>query len=204
MIYHFQVHFFKEFRGVMCLNTAFIVNSLSYLNERRTRLRLPDACHHLILKMSSVEFFAANKLQKFLQWTIFLYTGLPRWLSGKETVCQCRKREFDPWVGATPWRKKWQPRPVFLPRESHGQRNLAGSSWGAGSWGCKELDATERLSTVAHTYWYFCITWRCLLISCLGKSSRMHVYFLTQTHFKIVCFFFICCYCCYLWLNHIS
>lgn len=67
MIYHFQVHFFKEFRGVMCLNTAFIVNSLSYLNERRTRLQLPDACHHLILKMSSVEFFAANKLQKFLQ-----------------------------------------------------------------------------------------------------------------------------------------
>jgi len=95
--------------------------------------------------MSSVEFFAANKLQKFLQLTVFLYIGLPRWLSDKETAGQCRRREFDPWVGAIPWRRKWQPRPVFLPRESHGQRNLAGSSWrgGAGSWGCKELDTTE-------------------------------------------------------------
>ena len=31
------------------------------------------------------------------------------------------------------WRRKWQPTPVFLPRESHGQRNLAGCS----PWGCK-------------------------------------------------------------------
>ena len=31
--------------------------------------------------------------------------------------------------------KKWQPTPVFLPRESHGQRSLSGYS----SWGCKSL-----------------------------------------------------------------
>ena len=29
---------------------------------------------------------------------------------------------FDPWVGKIPWRRKWQPTPVFLPGESHGQR----------------------------------------------------------------------------------
>ena len=28
---------------------------------------------------------------------------------------------FDPWVGKIPWRRKWQPTPVFLPGESHGQ-----------------------------------------------------------------------------------
>ena len=28
----------------------------------------------------------------------------------------------DPWVGMTPWRRKWQPTPVFLPGKSHGQR----------------------------------------------------------------------------------
>ena len=28
---------------------------------------------------------------------------------------------FDPWVGKIPWRRKWQPTPVFLPRESYGQ-----------------------------------------------------------------------------------
>ena len=32
----------------------------------------------------------------------------------------------DPWVRRIPWRRAWQPTPVFLPEESHGQRNLAG------------------------------------------------------------------------------
>ena len=40
--------------------------------------------------------------------------GLPRWLSGKESACQCRRRGFDPWVGKIPWRRKWQPTPVYL------------------------------------------------------------------------------------------
>ena len=40
-----------------------------------------------------------------------------------------------------------QPPPGFLPGESHGQRNLAGYS----SWGCKELDMTERLTLLLHT-----------------------------------------------------
>ena len=33
---------------------------------------------------------------------------------------------FNPWVGKIPWRRKWQPTPVFLPGESHGQRSLWG------------------------------------------------------------------------------
>ena len=38
---------------------------------------------------------------------------------------------FDPWVGKIPWRRKWQPTPVFLPGESPGQRSLVGySQWG--------------------------------------------------------------------------
>jgi len=35
---------------------------------------------------------------------------------------------FDPWVGKIPWRRKWQPTPVFLLGELHGQRSLAGYS----------------------------------------------------------------------------
>ena len=50
---------------------------------------------------------------------------LPRWLSGKGPICQCRRHQFKPWVGKIPWRKKWQPSPVFLPGKSHGQRSLA-------------------------------------------------------------------------------
>ena len=64
--------------------------------------------------------------------------GLPWWLSGKESVCQCRRHEFHPWVKKILWRRKWQPTPVFLPRKSHGQRNLVSYS------PCdrKELDMT--------------------------------------------------------------
>ena len=49
-----------------------------------------------------------------------------------------------------PWRRKWQPTPVFLPGESHGQRSLEGCS----PWGClgspRVLDVTERLTSLSH------------------------------------------------------
>ena len=67
---------------------------------------------------------------------------LPRWLSGKEPACQCRRHKrhrFDPWVRKISWRRAWQPTSVFLPGETHGQRSLAGYS----TWGHKELDTTE-------------------------------------------------------------
>ena len=54
-----------------------------------------------------------------------------RWLNGKESSCQCmrcRRCMFNFWVGKIPWRKKWQPTPVFLPGKSHEQRSLAGYS----------------------------------------------------------------------------
>ena len=46
---------------------------------------------------------------------------------------------FDPWIRKIPWRKAWQPTPVFLAGESHGQRSLEGYS----PQGCRELDLTE-------------------------------------------------------------
>ena len=69
-----------------------------------------------------------------------------RWLSGKESACQCRRHRrcnLDLWVGKIPWKKKWQPTPVFLPGESLRQRCLVGYS----PWSHKESDMTERLST---------------------------------------------------------
>ena len=50
----------------------------------------------------------------------------------------------DPWVEKSPWRRKWQPSPVFLPEKSHGQRSLVDLSL----WFHKESDTTE------HTYTY--------------------------------------------------
>ena len=68
--------------------------------------------------------------------------GFPGGASGKEPTCQCERCKihgFDPWVGKIPWKRAWQPTPVFFPGESHGQRSLAGYS----PWGHRELDMTE-------------------------------------------------------------
>ena len=48
-------------------------------------------------------------------------------LAVKKLPCQNRhkRHRFDPWVGKIPWRRAWQPTPVFLLGESHGQRSLA-------------------------------------------------------------------------------
>ena len=54
-------------------------------------------------------------------------TGLPMWLSNKESACQCRIS-----LGwEDPWRREWQSTPEFLPEESNGERSLMGySPWG--------------------------------------------------------------------------
>ena len=47
--------------------------------------------------------------------------GFPGGASGEERVCQGRRhwrRGFHLWVGELPWRRAWQPTPVFMPRES--------------------------------------------------------------------------------------
>ena len=68
--------------------------------------------------------------------------GFPGGAVVKKSSCQCRRskrRRFDPWVRKIPWRRKWQPTPVFLPRKFHGQRSLVGYS----PWSCKESDTIE-------------------------------------------------------------
>ena len=57
---------------------------------------------------------------------------------------------FNPWVGKIPWRGAWQPTPVFLPRESQGQKSLAGYIQFMGH---KESDATD-VTQQAHTHLY--------------------------------------------------
>ena len=64
----------------------------------------------------------------------------------KKFCLQCGRPGFHPWVWKIPWRKEWQPTPVFLPGEFHGQRSQAGYS----PWGRKESDKTERLTLDSH------------------------------------------------------
>ena len=74
------------------------------------------------LYLSCVEFL--------LSWISCLLLQLWWSFPGGSVVkkCPCRRCRFNPWVGKIPWRRKWQPTPVFLPRKSHGQRSLVGNS----------------------------------------------------------------------------
>ena len=63
------------------------------------------------------------------------YKGFPSGLVGKEPTCHCRRckrHRLDPWVGKSPWRRAWQPTPVFLPGESP-QREEPGRLQSTGS-----------------------------------------------------------------------
>ena len=68
--------------------------------------------------------------------------GVTPWLSGKESTCNVGDTGDSASItgsGRFPWRRAWQPTPVFLPGEAHGQRSLVGYRL----WCRKESDMTE-------------------------------------------------------------
>ena len=75
---------------------------------------------------------------------------------------------FNRWVRKIPWRRKWPSIPVFLPREFHGQKCLAGYS----PWDRKELDTTKWL--------HFHCTFSSVFIH---TEINMHVHMHTHTSF---------------------
>ena len=99
--------------------------------------------HHTLLSTLDVSSIFGQyfpRISHFVDFSVFYgITRLPRWLSGKESACQHRRHGFDPYVGKIPWSRKWQPTPVFLLGESHGQKNLVVCHL----WGRTELDTTE-------------------------------------------------------------
>ena len=75
---------------------------------------------------------------------VCIYWGFPCGASGKEPTCQCRRhRDVDsiPGLGRPPWRRKWQPTPVFLP----------GESFDGGSWQPRVSKATKSWDTTEVT-----------------------------------------------------
>ena len=66
----------------------------------------------------------------------------PESSDSKESAWNAGDLGFDSWIGKIPWRREWQPTPVFLLGDSYGQRSLMGYN----SWGRKELDTTEWLT----------------------------------------------------------
>ena len=102
---------------------------------RSWAVNYPPRLLHFPPSLSSGLIQRGYKGDLFFHWK---YLGssvsFPGGPSGKEPPCQCRRQKrwgFAPWVRKIPWRRTWQPTPVFLPGESHGQRSLAGCSpWG--------------------------------------------------------------------------
>ena len=89
---------------------------------------------------SSLSIFFQTLCLPFPNWNLgFSEPG--KWVKTLPAKEGDMRGGFEPWVGKIPWRRKWQSTAVFLPRESHGQRYLAGYSL----WGCKESN-TEQLT----------------------------------------------------------
>ena len=74
-----------------------------------------------------------------------MLVGFPGGSDGEESTCNAGAL-VPSLCQEDPWRRTWEPTPVFLPGESHEQRSLADCS----PWGRKELDMTERFSTAQH------------------------------------------------------
>ena len=104
-----DTHKAKETYQANVSSAAWGLHDCSFLN----RNKMPLFCNLRSLKNP-------DELRDFLSAVV----GFPGGSSGKEHACQCRKHKrhrFNPWVGKIPWRRAWQPNPVFLPGESHGQ-----------------------------------------------------------------------------------
>ena len=70
-------------------------------------------CSDFNFKLKSLDFFEPRAEQCGLVWAN--ESGLPWWLRWLRISLNCRRHEFDPWVGKIHWRGKWLPIPVLLP-----------------------------------------------------------------------------------------
>ena len=83
--------------------------------------------------------------------------GFPAGASGKQFTCQFRRRErheSNPWVRKSPWRRAWQPTPLFLSGESHGKRSLVDYGIGSQRVGCSWRDLARKQGG---TLWLQCV-----------------------------------------------
>ena len=83
----------------------------------------------------------------------------------------------------TSLRRKWQPTPVFLPGESHGQRSLVGYS----PWVRKEADTTEWLHFQTIIFWF---NWYYLVLGFELKIAWFYIcFFFCHEHLPYICFY---------------
>ena len=130
------------FNSSLEFNFAYTTDYLAFLQRSLTdnsKLHVHNSIFSAILLLfqsSSFQYIIplSTQLLKPKSSAIFDFSSGPGGTSGKEPAWQCRRRKrcrFDLLFRKIPWKRVWQPTPVFWPGESHGKRNLAGlyRSW---------------------------------------------------------------------------
>ena len=121
-------------------------------------LKVTYACRYYVFHALQAVVIAILELDiRTLRLIFVIYRymtslGLPQWLNSKESTCNAGDAgdmgSMSGWFNVSiPWRRAWQPTPVFLPEESHGQRSLVGYS----PQGHEELDMIE---VTEHSMWH--------------------------------------------------
>ena len=92
---------------------------------------------------------------------------------------RCNRHRFDPWVRKIPWRRAWQPSPVFLPGESHGLRSMVvqsiARSWIWLKWLSAHDDMSQFLITNLYLSFYLSLSlshWFCFSEELLTSQFR--------------------------------
>ena len=113
------------------VGTTIPTGSLACLCRLAELLARPSARVMLVHAVSQVlrPCFLVRKSPKLPQLQAELRISCTsQWLRWSRICLECRGPGFNLWVGKVPWRREWQPTPVFLPGKSHEQRSLAGYS----------------------------------------------------------------------------
>ena len=151
---------FQSYFGLFLIFCVYLLHTHAYTHKyinkhiigiRQQSFRPSSYCDYILMCIS-LYLYVINRGR-----------GLPWWLSGKESTCQWRRHRFDPWVEKIPWRKKWQPTPVFLPGKSYGQvdRGIWQRLAGYGLWGHKRVghDSATKRQQQWRQEWAICLTW---------------------------------------------
>ena len=127
------------------LKGGFLTTSATWEAAYKWESELPRnyASHHMVGRVLGSQRIRHNWATISFTYCKLNTQTVPKWISGQESTCECRRHRFDPWVKKISRRRKWQPTPVFLAGKCHGQRSLAGYSPRGGKRVSRDL-ATEQ------------------------------------------------------------
>ena len=96
---------------------------LKVMTRNSMRKTTPNLVYTIYMYILHIYVYIYIYIHTHTHTYIYIYTlrGFRSGTSSKEPACRCRRHKrysFDPWAGQIPWKREWQPTPVFLPRES--------------------------------------------------------------------------------------